>query len=328
MVNLSSKMVFIVGPHKSGTTLLLRLLNGHKSIFTIPFETHIAESLGYWQSYRGRTNLFSDLEFNDKITRFIDHFEYAVMTPSQFNNGKSMENLFDLNHFKEIMNSIPEVDDKELVHSYLEAIITSYHQAFDHDFVVEKSVTHDEFVPFLSQIFPDAKFIRILRNPYANLVSFRRYISDGRFPLLKKPLLAIKDATNYLFRNKRLLGARYKVVKYENLLESPEITLQSLATFIGISYDPIMLKPTFNQEIWEGNSSREMKFSKISSENLYLWKEDITEIEKRLVTKHLDKFLDYYNYNIEPYSSFRSLLPVWREGLVTWFLNRSLLQLN
>ena len=64
--------IFILGCHKSGTTLLRNLLDGHKDLFAVPTETHFLANIGYWVKYSYRKQLPFKLSIEESKQRLID----------------------------------------------------------------------------------------------------------------------------------------------------------------------------------------------------------------------------------------------------------------
>jgi hypothetical protein len=44
---LMNQSIFILGAHKSGSSLLRSLLDGHPQLFAIPLETHLFQTAGF-----------------------------------------------------------------------------------------------------------------------------------------------------------------------------------------------------------------------------------------------------------------------------------------
>jgi len=322
--------IFIVGPHKSGTTLLLRLLDDHPELFSIPFETHIFQLSGRWVDYRGRKTYPQYLSFKEIKDSFKKHIKKINTVKQDFSHDSSSRiGMFNLSIFNQKIEK--EVDNfKDLVELYFQAIYSSF---YEEDYVetkrfVEKSVEHDEFVPLLKKLFPDAKFIRVLRNPYSNLVSYRRYlqkaVKKGKYPKISVPLLSLKNSFYHMYRNLELFPDSYHVIKYENILTNPEKSMKELADFIGVKYDPILLKPTIKGKLWLGNSSLNKQFHGISADNLDVWKKEINTLEKYYITKYFRKILQDYDYPVLPQPRKSRFLPVKKEKLFTYIFNRSL----
>jgi hypothetical protein len=187
---------------------------------------------------------------------------------------------FNLEIFKEKLDDIETETFPELISSYVSAAYTSlFGSELPEDLaIVEKSVEHAEFAADLKSMFPEARFVHILRNPYANLVACRRHIGKKGYPFLGRILLSLNNSYYYLYRNQRLLD-NYLVIRYEDLITNPEVTMRTVADFLNITFVDLLLQPTSMGLPWRGNSSRGCSFSGIATANLNLWRADITPLE-------------------------------------------------
>ena len=67
--------VFILGSHKSGTSLLRSLLDSHPKLYIIPFETHFIASLGRWVQYSYRRQKPNEnFEFSEKLLETLKKY--------------------------------------------------------------------------------------------------------------------------------------------------------------------------------------------------------------------------------------------------------------
>lgn len=315
--------VFILGAHKSGTSLLRGLLDGHPDLFVIPFETHIFQLGGFWVDYPPRREHPSNLRMEEIKARYR---KFLVEMNNEFNSmaDSDMRGRIDLDAFNEAFNERSE-SFRELVEEYFEAI----HQSVNNQKlsskirVVEKSVEHAEYAQELKLLFPGSKFIHIVRNPYSNLVSFRRYLSrrGSGYPFLYKALSAMKGNYYYLYKNRFLFPNDYFVARYEDVLTESESTMRKIALFLSINFHPILLQPTSLGKPWPGNSSRGLSFSGIAAKNLNLWKDELTHLESFYVNRFFRFILEDFGYDmIEP--TRHRYYPVRKESPKTYLLNR------
>ena len=195
--------------------------------------------------------------------------------------------------------------------------------------VVEKSVENSEFVADLALLYPNAKFIRIIRNPYSNLVSLRKYSTKSEkyfnFPFLRYPLRSMLDSFYDMYRNMRVIE-NYKIIKYEDLLLNTSGIMKGLSEFLQIEYNEDILRPTLLNENWVGNSIRGEKFTGISAVNLNKWESEISDFEIHAVNRLFDFIMTDFGYDkLRPRKkSYWSRAP--KEGLRNYFLNRFLMK--
>jgi hypothetical protein len=192
---------------------------------------------------------------------------------------------------------------------------------------VEKSVENAEYAPLLKNIFPDAKFIHVIRNPYATLVSLRKYNTmRGNYPYLGWIIDALENNYYYSIQNPHNVDD-YLVTRYEDLITNTEAKMQEIAQFLDVQFDKIMLKPTALGKLWSGNSVSGESFSGVSANPTEKWKNQITPLEISVINANLEHILDFYGYEkIIPHKT--PLLPYKQEGVKNYFANRFYWQIS
>jgi len=315
--------IFILGCTKSGTSLLRNLLDSHPSLFCIPFETHYFQNSGYWVSYHTRRNKPKTLSLEEKRDNFLKMVKYMNdhenHIADNFTKGK-----WDLDRFKEIFYSKNSIDTKEFLSLYFEALYQStYHKPLSKKKrIVEKSVDNAEFALEWRQIYPNSQFIHIIRNPYSNIVSFRKFKTiKNKFPLVKSIVYSMYNSFYYLHKNLRLLD-NYKVVLYEDLIRDPTIIMKDLSQFLSIEFTKHLTQPTILGEPWKGNSTNNLKFKGVSDINLDKWKNQITNFEINIVNELFDHILERFGYEkLFPKKAY--YYPAKNEKLINYMLNRA-----
>ena len=319
------KPIFILGAHKSGTSLLRSLLDGHPSLFSLPMETHPFQLSHHWVDYRFRATrpkLLSVEETKDAYIKWVEHYNRK----SDPLADSDLVKCLNLSVFKDFMKQDTR-SFQELVSQYFQGIYRALHEDTipAHLRIVEKSVEHAEFAMDLHRLFPDAFFIHIIRNPYSNLVALKNYLRRSTkyfYPFLGKAILALNNSYYFLDKNLRFID-RYLLIRYEDLLQHPRSTMKDIAQFVDVEYLKVLLNPTSAGKTWAGNSSRGIKFSEISAFNLDIWESEINHLEIELVNQNFDFFLEQYHYKkISPQKHW--LLPVSWELPHTYLLNRAI----
>jgi len=128
----------------------------------------------------------------------------------------------------------------------------------------EKTPDHLYGLPTLASWFPDAHFIHTFRDPRAIYASRIVRSKEGRRGMkarlpqvparLIAPVLAPfevaettrvwLDAARLHRRYERMLGERYRLVRFEDLVTEPEATIRGVCEFIGIPFDATILEET------------------------------------------------------------------------------------
>jgi hypothetical protein len=317
------KPIFILGAHKSGSSLLRHLFDGHPELFSVPIETHIFQYAGFWVDYRLRETKYNPKSLAEIAEAYIANIEQYNSRHKKMSDS-NLVNMFDMEKVRSRLqmtcDSFPQ-----LIGRYVQAIYAGLlaEEMPAHLRIVEKSVENAEYAQDLLKIYPDAKFIHIIRNPYAHIVSLRlmrAFDTNRPFPFLGGVVEMLHNHYYHLQRNQRFIDA-YKVIRYEDLLSHPEYTMRELADFAGISFSNTLLTPTSLGREWGGNSSRGEEFNGLEATNQAQWQAQISDMEINYINRFFGFMLEAYDYAFLPHK--RSLyLPHKYESPVIYIANR------
>ena len=324
-MNILNSPIFILGCHKSGTSLLKSLLDGHPDLTVLPSETHFFQYSGYWVDYelRRNTNLNKTIEKQTKgLLQFFKNENRIIdpYAPSNM-NGKYDELLF----MESIKKSSPSTPP-ELFSTYLNSIYYSLTKRNipKNTRIVEKSVENSAFSHLLKSWYPNCKFIHIVRNPYATITAIRKMKSENGFPFLGPILRSMCSSYYDLYRNQCSMKD-YLVIKYEDLINNPQYTLSKIIEHLEIDHHNNLVKPTLLGKQWTGNSTSNEYFSGISKAPLKRWEKEITDIEISLTNRYLEPVFNLYNYNKKHTTNKYYFKPKNKENLRNFILNRCLI---
>lgn len=324
------KPIFILGAHKSGTSLLRSLFDAHSDVFAVPIEVHFFQHLRFWVDYSFRKTSPEKHSWEQFVNN-TKNWIRQCNTSEDFQADSVARGLFDLKRFDDAIEtgiapttSGYSADLQGWLKAYINAI---YYSLYGSELpealrVAEKSVENAEFAADLQAMFPDAVFIHIIRNPYANLVSIRKYKSSQRFPWLGHSYRALYNSCYYLYRNRRLMN-NYHVIRYEDLVEQPKAAVEFLCCSVDLACTDSMLRPSYLGKPWGGNSTSRERFDGISSARVNAWKSEITPLEVELINRYLGHVVDDFGYQV--YTNKKSVfLPVKMESLKEYIANRVL----
>jgi hypothetical protein len=279
--------------------------------------------MNYWVDNEYRSQRPKSFSRDEIVERFCSNLRQWNISEDTL-GGSLATNIYDLKRFRQKFSVIvSDNDDKKRMETYFEALYYSITgKSIPKNLrVVEKSVENAEFAEEVSRLFPQAKFVHILRNPYANIVSLRRYKSiNYGFPIMRRVIRTLYNNYYFMYRNRRTIP-EYHLIKYEDLVTQPKTQLQKLCDFLEIPFEEILLTPTYGGEAWEGNSTMEQTFSGIDASGLDKWQGIITPMEVQYVNKLFPFVLDDFRY-----LQFSIKGSFWRpargENLKRYFANR------
>lgn len=321
--------IFILGSHKSGTSLLRNLLDGASELFVVPCEAHFFQYGGYWVDYALRSSIPSRLTFEELVESFTELAKASNERTSQ-TSPVDLVGRWDIERFNSYLRMKGQVTYREsgfrgFLDTYIEAIHVSLcGDVPSADRFAEKSVENAEFASLLVNLYPDAAFLHIIRNPYATIVSLRKHMGHGRYPFLGGAINALNNSYYYLYKNLKLLP-KYKVIRYEDLVKAPREVMEQVADFIQIEFVQALLEPTVMGMPWIGNSSSDRGFEGVSTEPVVRYQHEIRPLETALINLLFSHVLVDYGYHRRsdhpsPY------LPCPREHPRTYLANRWLWQ--
>lgn len=297
---MNSEPIFIFGAHKSGTSLVRSILDGHSHIYSIPIESHYFQLTKRWVDYAYRSERPAPISTEELIKRMCDWIHLTNTTADKLSDSVAF-GIFDENLFREAISILNiQEGDKLCIEKYFAAIYyANKGEPLDEKLrIVEKSVEHAEFAQELYQLFPRAKFIHIIRNPYSNLVSFRKFKSVlYGAPLMPRIIRSLTNSFYYLYKNQKMYDRNiYMVIRYEDLVTSPEKIIAKMCDFLELPFEDILLTPTYQGKPWGGNSTSGEVFQGISASHLDKWKDEILPHEVWYINRLFSFILQDYEY--------------------------------
>jgi hypothetical protein len=212
---------FIVGAPRSGTTLLQAMLNAHSRIIVAP-ETDFMRR--YWRYRRRYGPLTHAHRFEQLLEMMHRQPEFADfdMTPEQF--------------------LVRAAEYPRSWSGALMALLDAYRLAHKPSatHIGEKSPAHSLFIPALAALFPNTRFIHIVRDPRAVVESLRRMPWGPR--TISGAAFLWRDHVDSIARSaKRLRENRLCEIRYEDLIAAPQPTLARVCGVLGLEFERAML---------------------------------------------------------------------------------------
>lgn len=316
--------IFILGCHKSGTSLLRSLLDGHGELVVFPREVHFFHHAGAWIDYPLRGALPVERDKAAFMASVVKRMEGARRNIDPYADSPPSIR-YDLERFTSCFGAFEPKALKELYEAFAASLYCSLFGArlSNGARIVDKSVENAEYAGVLRWMFPDCSFIHIVRNPYATIVAIRRSRGRKGYPEMDKAARSLYSSYYYLFKNRMYLD-RYLVVRYEDLVNNTRAVMSQVSDFLHIRFTGNLLAPTVLGTPWQGNSTSDMPFSGVSGHPLTAWKESINDFEVHLVNRIAGPVLQEYGYDqMVPQSGSRRR--VKGETLLTYIKNRVLL---
>jgi hypothetical protein len=307
----NKKGLFIGGAPKSGTTLLVSLLDNHPQLVVLPEETSYLE---HRRKYLALKDKMARLELLLKSTGLAGlsrgGFEAVHAVP-----GADVRDYrqFDYQQFHSLARTFvsqPWVCDSLL----FSETIRAYGIALGADWRgcvrwVEKTPRSESCPDVLEELFPDAKLIQVVRDPRAVFASVKRRIMNesGRHTKSHRLTRSWNRSAREIPRLQRT-PSRFLTIRYEDLASDPKRVLETVCRFGGFEFSEKMLVPTRAGGGWEGNSAFHKQFKGISAAPIDQWKDYLTDHEIWWIELHCRKGMKLAGYPLQTNARFS----LWR----------------
>lgn len=317
-INEDTQCIFIVGNQRSGTTLISRLFDGHHQILSLI----------------GETNFFTQMDQRDNLEDVNQKFFYLNGGAFDYSTGKRQifgtkvkqgenwqqtvlwESIVkvskDIEQDEEILKNAIQLNNKKDIFLTLARIYKKYYWPHKNNpkYILEKTPENEFYIDKIFKLFPKAKIIHIIRDPFDVIESILR---------IKEEKKREKRLVSYVFIWKRSLQAglkyyrkypnNYCFLKFENLLNDTERVIKKLANFLEINFDYNLLKPTNHSgaDLWESHTHQKIKVNKGVVDSRLLKKDSSNELSEEFMNI-IGRFVgsEYKLFKWDKYSKYIS----------------------
>lgn len=331
--------VFILGNPKSGTSLVQSLLDGHPQLYVIPVELQFFKfprlpslhpgnmpppPYPCWKTPIPR----SEIGLKQLREEVLAHAELQrLLTTGEVGRGITIADAdFDRQRFVADVRNVRPTCLRDLYLSLCRAfpVATGERRQPGEYQLVEKCPHMEEYAAELSSWFPRARFVHVLRNPYANLYSSLRGVRLKR-NVRNANLRHMAKSYYFMERNRRYLDS-YRVIRYEDVVLETSRTMKSLAAFLGISFRSSLTEPSIMGRPWRGNpQSVQGGLQGVDPRPVDAFEEQIEPFLVAVVNRYFSHLLDEYGYDRMDVGKLMRWLPMRWETPWHYWANRRLL---
>lgn len=204
----------------SGTTALLDCLGRHPVLYAFPRETRLIPYL------MARETSYGDLRINANFCRLWD----MVRSLAVFREANGNIQVPLPADWRNRTRSLAAV---------LDAVFVYFAARHGKRRWCEKTPQHVQHLLALATLFPNAKFIHVIRDGRDCAASFhRRWMRTPELTIFRWK----KAVSQGRIQGGSLENGRYMEVSYENLTTSPEAVLRRICRFLGEDFDEAILE--------------------------------------------------------------------------------------
>ncbi|MFO8231555.1 MAG: sulfotransferase [Longimonas sp.] len=276
----SAAPIFVVGANRSGTTLVRLMLNAHPHI-AIPEELNYFKIGPYSRSWDEPT------WDADGYAQFVDRVldSYIPLLP-----GLDAE---------AVRPTLLE-DPNPTYRTPYAGLLDAWAAAEGKPRWGEKTPGNLFYVDWLIEMFPDAQFIYVQRDPRAGVASMQRvsfFPDDVIFNALNR-----RKSWNVGYRllTQVVPVAQRITIRYEDLVRTPQQVARTLCTFLGEPYAPDMLNFHTDAERYmkaeAASSFNEAATNPISDAHMERWKTALSPIEVGWIESICTEEMTHFGY--------------------------------
>jgi hypothetical protein len=289
---------FIMGRPRSGTTLLTTLFNAHPNVRIAP---EFPVMIFLYQKFRN-VKVWDEAA----IRSFIDHAFYFSKTSKI--NSRRVNNLKIDKEFilQELLRYKPEEASLQLFMKSINYYAYSIYSKEKTLLIGDKNPVYSVFAHRFRKIFPDAKFICIIRDYRDNFISIKK-LADKEVaveaPSVPLQVGRWKFFVSRFLKLKKRFPDRYYILRYEDLVTDQEKTFRSICGFLGIPFTPAVFEyyqkkdvtlQTYGNPTWEKFHSNVLK--PINTGSMNTWQNEMTPKQVRMADHIAGKYADKLGY--------------------------------
>jgi sulfotransferase family protein len=293
-----SRPVFISGYHKSGTTLLLSLLDGHPELVVFPEELHFFKNVLFAQDKA------EAIRKDTGFKMFLPQWDHEILSPGAANFREGYPE-FDCVQFDQLVENAlrAHTSDKDLLLRLIDAFAKVDHiDPVDKLHWVSKTPRDEIFFPIMQKMFGrEFKLIYIVRDPrdVYHSISKKKELEGRQTARSRSDLITF--CIYWQTQLNRVISYQKKhqnvaIVRFEDVLTHTEDTLRRLCGFLQIEYSDELLQSTRHGKSWGGNSVFSGGFQGLSQEPIGRFRKFLDPERKAQLEQFLSKELLQLGY--------------------------------
>jgi hypothetical protein len=285
--SLEAKPVFLTGFPKSGTTLLLSLLDSHPELCVFPKETKFFELV--------------QREIKEDRERRIERFFARSFLGSQFGMQDPIQIQVEKEKYFQALNQRWEASNFK-ISAFLSAAVLAYGDVAGQagrKWWVEKTPQTERQGRLLAQWYPGMRMIYLVRDPRANSAAMKTWRQRSGLSI-GVPRFCHGWAVSLGQNQRNRKYCPVLTLRYEDLVADTSSSMKRVCEFLEILSHSLMLSPTLGGKPFHGNSIYGARFSGVSDSSLYKWREVLTAREVGQIQGLLGHLMQELGYEPEP----------------------------
>lgn len=277
------RLLFVISPPRAGSTLLQQMLGSHSEVFTHP-EPHLITPLAF-------------LGYHDTVDK----------APYDHINGAEAMRAF--------VGRLPrgEQDYLDALRAYADTLYGRMLAPSGRRYFLDKTPAYATVLPFLTALYPAAKYLVLTRHPLAVMSSYANsfFVGDWRGANTFNPILdRYLPAMANLIRQAKVPLLQ---VGYEQLVRDPERELARIFAFLELAHEPeaVNYGKRFQAQAGMGDPIGVKQHDRPTTESVDKWvPELLSSPDKRTFARELIDRLDEDDLELWGYPKDRLFAPL------------------
>jgi len=276
--------VFVLGPPRSGTTLLANLLSNSEEMF-IPMETNVFSR--FWSLKISSYDVGGRLDcLLNSIAKGAPWWEDEITSINTNIRGPILQRLQGNASHKQVLTVFME----------------EYAKLNGKVRWGEKTPRHVYHLETIASTYPNAYFLFIFRDPRDFLSSYKRAQATSMFGNLYSPIVTTFHLREMIRRITKFTGSQaYQnthMLHYEDLVSDPSETMRSVCQFLELTYSDTMLDTKFmNTSFPEAKQD----VVGITDKQIGNWQKHLNDLELAVLSHGLHKEAGLIGYDLQSY---------------------------
>ncbi|MBM3618241.1 MAG: sulfotransferase [Alphaproteobacteria bacterium] len=259
--------VFLLCSERSGSNLIVRLLDSHPD-FCGPPPSHLIRTLAL------NLSRFGDLRDDAAWRRVLDI------------SARILQHQLGIWHGTWDVATLEDAVEERSIRGIIKAIYsTEFALQGKRGGIIKENRIHS-FLPYLMAAFPAARYVWMTREPKDMALSWK-HSSNHPGDVRQGTKVWLEDQRNFrqIHASLRPFGTVHHL-RYEDIITTPQETLEGLCAFLNVPYSPQMLD-FHSKEETKANAARIQNWENLSkpllAENLGKYRTGLSETEIRFI---------------------------------------------
>lgn len=217
---------------------------------------------------------------------------------------------------------------------FAKSIYSKLSDSPDNDFFLDKTPRYYNIIEELHKVFPQAKFIFLIRNPLSIYSSTLNFSRNNYFHKLYNMYNDLYDGPALLAKGYELVKDKSMLLTYQDLINSPKKSLNAIYDYLNIPNNSVDKNFLFRGVLGDTKALKS-KGAVIDDKSLNKWKNSFnTPVRKKIIKKYISNldqgYLDLADLNktdlIKEIDSIKTIYKWILRDLVDWLMLKLILR--